>query len=85
MNDEMRPELTVWFPVFRVTTASVGDQGPPEEMELSAAPQPEREASEYTTRSGGSLEIYTKLLVRCESHRSESAGCDVLHSVRRIL
>ena len=22
MNDEMRPELKVWFPVFRVTTVS---------------------------------------------------------------
>ena len=22
MNDEMRPELKVWFPVFRVTTDS---------------------------------------------------------------
>ena len=22
MNDEMRPELKVWFPVFRVTTES---------------------------------------------------------------
>ena len=24
MNDEMRPKLKVWFPVFRVTTSSLG-------------------------------------------------------------
>ena len=58
--------------------ASVGDQGPPEEMELSAAPQPEREASEYTVRSGGGLEIYPKLLVRFESHQSKSDKASLL-------